>query len=37
MDAVILKGPLEDLLRVGVSAVRSVIKRGKLVYDAGSR
>jgi imidazolonepropionase len=31
MDAVILDGHLADLLRVGSSPIRSVIKRGKLV------
>jgi hypothetical protein len=31
MDAVIVDGHLADLLRVGRSPIRSVIKRGKLL------
>jgi hypothetical protein len=31
MDAVLLKGSLTGLLRVGVPAIRMVIKRGKVV------
>ena len=33
MDAVIIDGHLADLLRVGSSPIRSVIKRGKMVGD----
>jgi imidazolonepropionase len=33
MDAVLLRGDLEDLLRVGAPVVRAVIKRGLLVVD----
>jgi imidazolonepropionase len=32
MDAVIVKGTLADLIRVGVPNIRMVIKRGKAVY-----
>jgi imidazolonepropionase len=31
MDAVIVRGGLVELLRVGAPAIRSVIKRGKVV------
>ena len=31
MDAVILKGDLVELLRVGAPAIRMVVKRGKVV------
>jgi hypothetical protein len=31
MDAVIVNGALVELLRVGVPAIRMVIKRGKVV------
>ncbi len=31
MDAIVIKGDLVDLLRVGVPAIRMVIKRGKVV------
>jgi imidazolonepropionase len=34
MDAVLIKGTLPDLLRVGAPQVRMVIKRGKAVYWA---
>jgi imidazolonepropionase len=34
LDAVIIKGELADLLRVGVPAIRMVIKRGKVVHWA---
>ena len=34
MDAVIVKGTVADLIRVGTSYVRMVIKRGKAVYWA---
>jgi imidazolonepropionase len=34
MDAVLVKGPLTNLLRVGVPAVTHVIKRGRLVSGA---
>jgi imidazolonepropionase len=34
LDAVILKGGLADLLRVGVPAIRMVVKRGKVVHWA---
>ena len=31
MDAVIIKGDLADVLRVGAASIRMVIKRGKVV------
>ena len=31
MDAVLIRGPLTELLRVGVPVVYSVIKRGRVV------
>ena len=31
MDAVIVQGELIDLLRVGTPAIRTVIKRGRIV------
>jgi hypothetical protein len=31
MDAVLIRGPLTELLRVGVPVVHSVIKRGRIV------
>jgi hypothetical protein len=31
MDAVVIRGELADLLRIGVPAIRMVIKRGKVV------
>jgi hypothetical protein len=31
MDAVIVRGELTELLRVGAGAIRSVIKRGAIV------
>jgi imidazolonepropionase len=34
MDAVIIRGDLPDLLRVGVPAIRMVVKRGKVVHWA---
>jgi imidazolonepropionase len=34
MDAVVIKGELVDLLRIGASPVRMVIKRGKAVFWA---
>ena len=34
MDAVIVRGGLTALLRVGTHAIRSVLKRGRLVVDA---
>ena len=34
MDAVMIKGELADLLRVGTSSVRMVVKRGKAVFWA---
>jgi len=34
MDAVIIRGGLTELLRVGTHAIRSVLKRGCLVVDA---
>jgi imidazolonepropionase len=34
MDAVMIKGALPDLIRVGTTAVRMVIKRGKAVFWA---
>ena len=33
MDAVLLRGGLEDLLRIGAPIVRAVIKRGSVVVD----
>jgi imidazolonepropionase len=35
MDAVIVEGTLVELLRVGVPAIRTVIKRGAVVYGGG--
>ena len=35
MDAVIVSGTLVELLRVGVPAIRTVIKRGVVVYERG--
>jgi hypothetical protein len=34
MDAVLIRGELPDLIRVGASPVRMVIKRGKAVFWA---
>jgi imidazolonepropionase len=34
MDAVIVRGELVDLIRVGAPAVRAVIKRGRVVHGA---
>ena len=34
MDAVVIKGELADLIRVGSPSVRMVIKRGKAVFWA---
>ena len=33
MDAVIVDGDLTDLIRVGVSPVRTVIKRGRVIFE----
>jgi imidazolonepropionase len=33
MDAVLLNGGLEDLLRIGAPVIRAVIKRGRIVID----
>ena len=35
MDAVIVQGTLVELLRVGVPAIKTVIKRGAVVYGGG--
>ena len=35
MDAVLVKGDLAELVRVGTAAIRMVIKRGKVVVDGG--
>ena len=34
MDAVLIKGGLAELVRVGVPAIRTVIKRGRVVFGA---
>ena len=34
MDAVLIRGDTSDLIRVGTSPVRMVIKRGKAVFWA---
>jgi hypothetical protein len=34
MDAVVVRGRLSDLIRVGTSPVRMVIKRGKALFWA---
>ena len=36
MDAVLVKGDLAELVRVGAAAIRIVIKRGKVVFDVRS-
>jgi imidazolonepropionase len=35
MDAVVVDGPAIDLMRVGADTIRSVIKKGRVVSDAG--
>lgn len=35
MDAVIVNGPLTELMRVGAAAIRMVIKRGNVVFRTG--
>jgi len=34
MDAVLINGDLAELVRVGVPAIRMVIKRGRIVYES---
>jgi hypothetical protein len=34
MDAVVLKGSLTELIRVNARAIRMVVKRGKVVFQA---
>jgi imidazolonepropionase len=36
LDAVILNGPVTELLRPGANVIRSVIKAGRIVYSDGS-
>ena len=37
MDAVIVAGPLTELLRIGAPAIETVIKRGRVVYSTRSK
>ena len=36
LDAVVLKGPAIDLIRVGVDVIRAVIKKGRVVYGTNA-
>ena len=35
MDAVVVNGPAIDLIRVGVTPIRAVVKGGRVVVGAG--
>ena len=35
MDAVVVNGPLTELLRPGADVIRTVVKKGRVVYTAG--
>ncbi len=37
MDAVVVKGPAINLIRVGADVIRAVIKKGKVVYESDAR